>query len=115
MVCTKSKLSMLLLLTTGSLLQGGLCTPWNEKKLEEKALIIGISSGVMIGGMVFLYKLITREPSNEQLLIRARDLYRSLCDKYGAMELLSKPNAFVGCSEQDLATLAFHRDTTSDC
>ena len=105
----KSKLCLLVLLSSSYLFSAD-CIDWKKRSDLGKGFIIGGGAVVTLGGAFLLYKLISREPSNEKILGNARDVYESLCDKYGAMELLDKADGLSRCTEQDLATLSLHRD-----
>ncbi len=101
----KLKLFLLVLLGSPSLVQAD-CLQW----VSDHKIIVGIgATGVTLGGIGLIYALATRKPSNEKVLAKARNTYESLKEKYGRMDLLDQEN-LVRCTEQDLATLVFHRD-----
>ncbi len=85
---------------------------WHDKGQGERWCIIGAVSAVVAGGTYLLYKLFTWEASNEKVLYRAQHLYDTLNDTYKGMDLMDKVETLSRYTEQDLATIAFHRDVT---
>jgi len=110
----KIKLTFSLLLLMGSSLAFPMdCnSSWRDKGQGEKLCIIGAVSAVVVGGTYLLYKLFTWEASNEKVLYRAQRLYDTLNDTYKGMDLMDKVETLSRYTEQDLATIAFHRDVT---
>ena len=86
-----------------------LCDWW--KKLEgcQQLATVGVPVAV-IGAGILLYKLITREPSNEKVYAQSQSVYDMISHKYGSMELLHANGRLMDCTEEDLAAMAFLPD-----
>lgn len=83
---------------------------WRHKSDREKVVIVAGVSAAASCGAYLLYKLFTFEPSNERVLMKAQQLYDRLNSTYGSVELVSKGDALLHYTEQDLALVTFHRD-----
>ncbi len=103
-------LILLLLLSSSYRLRADSYFNLGNRSRVEQGLIFVVAGSVVLGAAALVYKWFTREPSSEALYARARDAYEALCDRYGAMELLDQADTLLHCTEQDLATLAVHRD-----
>ncbi|TET35486.1 hypothetical protein E3J61_01880 [Candidatus Dependentiae bacterium] len=108
----KLTFSLLLLMSSSLALSMDCNRSWDERRDGEKLCIIGAVSAVVVGGTYLLYKLFTWEASNEKVLRRAQHLYDTLNDAYKGMDLMDKVETLSRYTEQDLATIAFHRDVT---
>ncbi len=108
----KLTFSVLLLMSSSLAFPMDCNRSWDERRDGEKLCIITVVSAVVVGGTYLLYKLFTWEASNEKVLRRAQHLYDTLNDTYKGMDLMDKVETLSRYTEQDLATIAFHRDVS---